>query len=353
MKKYRIVNPQSVRRAKVGNRSNQFGRTARAKKQGNRTNNPTRKLSLAQKLHFGTARQRASAKRILSGKHKRRVNNPKHPRYGYSDNKKVIKAFKSGQRAKSQSLANRQFVRFYKKNPRRLPNRASNPAEIITLTNPGSYSTGTRKSKSKRKSNLMARRKRTTTRRRTTHRRRSNPGLAVTRRRSIRRSNPGISRTRRRRNGYASRRRTRNPGQLTGGFNAAFGVIGGAVITNMVTSRLPAGWNTGFMGYAATAVVAVAQGSLAGKVFKNAQLGKNMTIGGLAVLVMKLLGDFMPGFSSPFGMGTIVPSSFNLPQVLQNNSMNQFVTPAGLQQVINTNAASGMAGIGRRGGRMR
>lgn len=347
MKKYRIVNP-GRRKARVGRKTTKVARTG----------NPTRKLSLAQKLHFGTARQRASAKRILGGKHKRRTSNPRKrlsagAKVSKSGNRKIRKASAKKNYVKAMYYDRKHHSRWNTRAKSIFGGRSSNPAEIITLTNPGSYAAGTkRKSSSKRKPNLMARRKHTA--RKTTHRRRtvrrSNPGFAVTRRRT-RRSNPGISRTRRRRNGYSSRRR--NPGQLTGGFNAAFGVIGGAVITNMVTSRLPAGWNTGFMGYAATAVVAVAQGSLAGKVFKNAQLGKNMTIGGLAVLVMKLLGDFMPGFSSPFGMGVIAPSSFYLPQVNQNNSMTSFVTPAAVAGVINTNAASGMAGIGRRGGRMR
>ena len=185
-KPYRLVNP---------------GRKRRSMKR-----NPKRRMTLKQKLHFGTARQRAAAKVSLRG---RRSN------AGISSLRKTKKRMKkSGFLPSSmKGLKTKSFFRSFARAKKR-----KNVGSILTVFNPG-Y-------KEKKKGNTMARHRRKSTKRRLaglkaarTRKRRGNPGR---RRRSFvarhrRRSNP-VARTRRRR--YNVRRsyrgRRRNPGMLSG-----------------------------------------------------------------------------------------------------------------------------------------
>lgn len=175
-------------------------------------------------------------------------------------------------------------------------------------------------------------------------RRKRNPGKVVVYRYRGRRHNP-------RRMG-----RRRNPGMFGGTFGKVMGVIGGAAVTKVVTDKLPTALNGGFVGYLSTAVVAMLQGKLIGKVLKNPSLGQDMTIGGFTYLAIRVVNDFMPSLSLPFGlsggrgMGLLAPSSFYLPQVNAPGSMSNFVVPAGIPVA----SATGMRGLGsaRRVGRV-
>lgn len=323
LKSRRLVNPGRKRRSNSGSGK--------------------RRMTLKQKLHFGTARQRAAAKVAMKG----RRHNPasrKRRKTAYSQIKRV--------RIKKQ-------IR-----------RASNVGEIITIKplERISNSGATKRKKGKITKSNMARRKRRSSSG-THRRRRANPGAPRRRRRTVaaapvhhrrrvrrRRSNPSMVRTVYRNRGVARRRRSvrrhRNPGMVSGDFGRAISIVGGAIVTKFVTDMLPASINSGIPGYIATAVVAVLQGKAIGKILKNPVLGKDMTTGGFVYLSLRVAQDFLPSFNLPFGlkgMGLVGPSSFYVPQVPINGNMGTYMLPPAVSGAI---AAGGMQGV-RRGGRTR
>ncbi len=310
-----------------------------------RVSNPGRrkKMTAKQIRFFGTKRQRAALKNAS----KRKRKNPSL--------RKVVRKVK------------RQAVGVLKSHRRR--KRVSNIGEILTVSlpglNPGRKRRKTRKVSKKRSVPNMARKR---------VRRRKNAGTRVGRSWSIyksrrRRANPHRRRRRhnpakvvyryRRHNAVGRRRHgRRNPGMMSGAFGTVAGIIGGATITSLIVGRLPVALGSGFAGYLSTAVVAMVQGQLIGKVLKNSKFGRDMTIGGFTALALKLVNDFVPGLGLGFGlsgrgMGIITPSSFYVPQVNQPGSMASFVTPAGIPVAAPSNGMGGMGrAMARRVGRM-
>lgn len=324
-----------------------------------RRNAGKKRLTLKQKLHFGTKRQRAAAKSSL---HRKR-SNPAKRRYR--------RITPGGSKRRKSYVAPRR---------RRHIRRRANVGKIITIrplpafSNPGMFGSAVRRKGKKRTNNSMAKRRRRTTRRRTNagsafgrswSRRRyrtrpkglkTNPGHRRRSYRRRRRTNPGV--VVRYRNSHRRRRtvhRRRNPGMMTGDFSTAVQIVGGAIVTKYVTDMLPASISSGIAGYVATAVVAVLQGKAIGKLLRNPTLGKNMTIGGFVYLSLRLAQDFLPSIGLPFRLGIVGPSSFYTPQVPLNGNMGSFVPPAGMIAAMpHPASASGMQGLTqRRVGRMR
>lgn len=292
-----------------------------------RGTNPTkRKLTLAQKLHFGTKRQRAAAKLSLSmaGKKRRvRSSNSGSTRRVAKQFEYADKTYRSNSKIPFAKAKYKMASWLKRKKVRDA--RIGNPGEIITLAglagNPGRLKTkrkvGNNMAKRRRKSVSGVRRRVRRTRRasnpkvivryrnhahRKTHRRRATS--VVRRRRSQRRSNPGF---------------------LSGGVGMLVGIFGGAALTGAIAARIPGQLSSGIAGYLTTGVIAYAQGTLAGKLLKNPSLGKNMVTGGLIYLGLKVAGDLIPGLSLPFGLsglGAIAsPSSFAYPQIPAPNTM--------------------------------
>lgn len=140
---------------------------------------------------------------------------------------------------------------------------------------------------------------------------------------------------------------------MTGTTGAIVGVLGGATITKVITGFLPSNLTTGVLGMATTAVSAVVVGQVAGKVFKNPQFGRWMMVGGMLIVALEVLNQFMPTLQLPFGlstgtagMGLISSSNYYVPQVNLPGSMASFVTPAGVTAAIPVVPAAGMHGIG-------
>lgn len=321
LKSRRLVNPGRKRRSNSGSGK--------------------RRMTLKQKLHFGSARQRAAAKEALKGKRR----NP-------------------GTRSKVRVTRRKRIHRTATRRRRNV-----NVGEIITikpLERISNSGTTKRRKKGKITKSNMARRKRRSSSG-THRRRRANPGAPRRRRRVAvagpvhhrrrvrrRRSNPTMVRTVYRNRGTRRRsvRRHRNPGMVSGDFGRAISIVGGAIVTKFVTDMLPASINSGIPGYIATAVVAVLQGKAIGKILKNPVLGKDMTTGGFVYLSLRVAQDFLPSFNLPFGlkgMGLVGPSSFYVPQVPINGNMGTYMLPPAVSGAI---AAGGMQGV-RRGGRTR
>ena len=334
LKRRRVVNPGSRVRHK-------------------RRNAGHRRMTAKQIKFFGTKRQRAALKARRSnpgGVHKimRRL------RKSLGTSSKVA-AYKSSPklRYKMRSSAARYGAKEH------------NIGEILTIL-PGNP--GRKRSTKKRSVSSMARRR---TKRRVSNvghrRRRRNYGTVVgrsfshTRIHRRKRRNPGkvvVYRYRgRRHNPRRHYGRRRNPGMFGGTFGKVLGVIGGAAVTKVAMGYVPMALSGGFVGYLSTAIVAMLQGKLIGKVTRNAALGNDMTIGGFTYLAIKVLNDFVPSLGIGLsglggrGMGILTPSNFYVPQVNMPGSMARFVAPAGIPVAA---AATGMRGIGsaRRVGRV-
>lgn len=332
-----------------------------------------RNLSPLQIKFFGTKRQKAALKRRNGGSRIRRKQGKKgFASLGKSKSAtRFIKSSSTGRRSKSRGTHKRLRAGLGpRKNVSRiltlsLPNgrsskrkrrtvshrrkRSNGIASTSIKTISGLFGKSKSKSKGNRKVSNMARRKRksVSSRRRVTRRRRTNPAVTRRRRRYSRRRNPAVV-TRRR---YSRRRR--NPGIRTSNPVIKIGgILGGAAVTGLLSSMLPAGLRSGILGYVSTGVVAYAQGKMIGKVTKNRSLGDSMVTGGLVFLGLKVIGDMFPSIGQyiPFslrggrGMGIIGGSSFYTPQVPLPGTMSQFVLPSAVPRAVPVQA--GMRGLG-------
>ena len=287
-----------------------------------------KRMSLKQKLHFGTARQRAAAKASLGGHRRRR-------------------------KATSNPSRRRRTVtrRVTKQRRRRARSPMSNIGEVITIgLNPGRVKGMARH----RRRRAVSSHRRRRTYRHNPARRRRRLSLAPVHHRRRRSRNPRH---------YARRRhhvrRHRNPGMLGTQLTNVLGVLGGAAATKIVSGMLPASINTGIVGYISGITVAMVLGWGTKKFGKSPHLGEMVTIGGLTYVGLKIIQDFFPtlGAYSPFGvsgMGIISPSNFYVPQVNAPGSMGRFITPAGVTSAIPVASAAGARGMGlaRRHGRL-
>lgn len=353
-----------------------------------------RRMTPKQIKFFGTARQKAA----LKNARRRRGYAPMGGHRKVA--RRIGKAMRSGQRAKAMYWAGRERERYSRRYPNqgdliggagglitraeqaaeraiqkvehaaesalhgvtsrlnrgRNRGRRKNVGEILTVmpANPG---------RRRRRSSMY----RTHNRRR--HNRRRRMGVAEYNRRyhnprrhnrrryhnRRRRHNPTIVRYHNARRHYMHNRRRRNPGFTTGTTGAIVGILGGAAITKIITGFLPATFTSGFMGMAATGVGAVVAGQIAGRVSKNRQFGNWVMIGGLLIVALELVNQFIPGLQLPFGLtsgtsglGLISSSNFYVPQVNMPGSMASFVTPAGVTAAIPVvpTTATGMHGLG-------
>lgn len=221
---------------------------------------------------------------------------------------------------------------------RKATTKRKNIGEIVTFSfaNPG-----------RKKGTTMARRK-------TKKRTRRNPGAVSNprRRRTARRNPP----RRRRRNYSYSRRRRRNP-DFGGSVVSVTGVLGGATLTGLILGLVPVQYSAGPLGYVIAIAVAFAQGTAVGKFSKNSKLGDAMTIGGLTVVALKLIGEFMPslpiglnlrGLGRGRGMGHLYAKAPMLPPPMAGQGFLNYPTNAyaAFQPAL---AAPADAGMGRGG----
>lgn len=123
---------------------------------------------------------------------------------------------------------------------------------------------------------------------------------------------------------------------MSGDIGKVLGVLGGALITSLVIGFLPSTMTSGTTGLLTTGIAAFALGQLAGKMMGNRSLGTFITVGGLLLVALPLISQFMPSLSLPFstsgtsGMGLLTSSNFFVPQVNVPGSMATFVPPAAI-----------------------
>jgi hypothetical protein len=101
------------------------------------------------------------------------------------------------------------------------------------------------------------------------------------------------------------------------------------------------------VGYLSSAVIAMLQGRMLGKLFRSPSLGNNLAAGGYTFVALKILQDYVPSLYSSLGlrgMGILTPSSFYNPQVNQPGSMASFVTPSAVTSAIPVGTGMGRLG---------
>lgn len=350
-------------------RTRRLSNPAKRRSSVKRKNPAKKRLSLAQKLHFGTARQRAAARLSLKGRRK----NP-------SKRKTLKQHYATPYRNKTQ--AKRTLAVIKRAEFRKPRKRKKNVGEIVSISLAGLANPGRKRRKNivaKSKKRRLAGLKAARTRKRN---RRSNPGVTHRRRRSTRHSyshSPVRRRARRRNSGVvirrinAGRKRSRrsNPGiggVTSGVIGKAFAVIGGAIGSKYITQLALGGNNTGYMGYAGNLVAAIGLGWAAGKVTKSKDIATSVMIGGIAGLALRMLQDMTSigqyvnlslagvGKGGDLGLGIIQDSSFPVPQTFAPGSMTKAIVPSATRQFVGsavTAQAASMQAAGSKGmGRM-
>lgn len=290
-----------------------------ARKAGSRKakkKNMAKRMSLAQKLHFGTARQRAAAKASMKRKRK-----------------------PTAHRRRTKPVAKRS-------NPPRTKRRNTsarkrkNPGELIAIT------LGNPARKRGKKTMARARRRKTnpSRRRHSTAGRRRKTMNAAPRRRHSRRSNPG------RRSMRRSGRRS-NPGQIGTIVQQGLAVVAGAVSTKLATQAVLGTSNTGLMGYAGNAVATALAAYGTHMVTKNKAIAQGVVVGGVVQIILRVINDYTPygSFLSLQGLGDYQVANFPTPSWYPNglksaspaNPWPQVAAPA--STAVNSSGA-GMSG---------
>ena len=148
-------------------------------------------------------------------------------------------------------------------------------------------------------------------------------------------------------------------GMFGGTANKVLSIIGGATVTKLISDLLPAGLQTGVLGYLTIGAVAIGQGQIAGRmIFRSPSIGENMTAGGFVYLTIKILNDFIPSLGGTLGlrgMGLIAPTQgFAVPLVNQMGSMGTFIRPGFVPApYVPPHTGLGALQSIRRGGRIR
>ena len=230
-----------------------------------RKSHMAKRMTLKQRLHFGSARQRAAAKASLRGSRKRK-----------------------------RSTSSR----------RHRPAR-KNPGEIIAMTlgNPA------RKRGGKVAATKKRRRRRSTSKQNAGRRR-------TVMNRSRRRSNPG-------RVHHRTHRRRHNPAGYR--WSDVFVLGGGALVGSSLSSagtQLVLGTsNTGMMGYAGNLVATFVLSWLGGMVTRNRAFPAGILAGGIGSLMRRIIADYslLGGYSASLGMGDYMVANWVTPQRLASD----------------------------------
>jgi hypothetical protein len=237
-----------------------------------------RRMTLKQRLHFGTARQRAAAKASLRGSRKRKRN--------------------TAHRKRTSSR------------PRK---RTQNPGEIIALTlgNPAR----------KKGRNRMA-----ATKRRRRHASKTNAGHRHRRKHTVhhrrRHHKPNPARRVYNRSRRHHTRRHHNPaGYSWGGvFELGAGAVVGSALSSAGTQLVLGTSNTGMVGYAGNLISTLVLSWLGsmGPLRKFKGFGPGILAGGVGALIKRIISDYslFGGYTASLGMGDYMVSNWVAPQRL-------------------------------------
>jgi hypothetical protein len=222
-----------------------------------------KRMTLKQRLHFGSARQRAAAKAALKGSRKRKPSSRRHR------------------------------------------SARKNPGEIIAMTlgNParkkGGKVAATKKHRRRRRSTS----KHNAGRRRIYNRsRRHNPSRRVHHRTHRRRHNPA---------GY----------RWSDVFVLGGGALVGSSLSSAGTQLVLGTSNSGMMGYAGNLVATFILSWLGGMVTRNRAFPAGILAGGIGSLMRRIIADYslLGGYSAQLGMGDYMVANWVIPQRLASD----------------------------------
>ena len=176
--------------------------------------------------------------------------------------------------------------------------------------------------------------------------------MAATKRRKKRATGQRNAGTRRRRSVSVVRhhRRRSNPGRTVEYVKLGASVIGGAVGSKLLTQTVLGASNTSWMGYLGNVVATGLLGWGANAAFKDKIIAQGVVGGGLAQVIVRMIGDLTPygSYLSGAGVGDYQASAFLTPQRMldaRNNASlqqpNWASAPAAVV-VTHSGAASGV-----------
>lgn len=307
-----------------------------------------RRLTLLQKLHFGSKRQRAAAKLRLSGKRTRR-------------NLGTLRTYKRRPKTGFKAAG----IKWGRIGYKRARPRRKNFGSILSFTvNPGRRRKTIRKGEWVMAKTRKRRRAKARVRRhRITRRRRTNLFGFGKKRRSYRRRRHVVAVRHNRRRRHNPRRR-RNVGlPRVGGFvTKAAWTIAGAVGTRFLTQWALGSKNSGILGYVGNAAAALGLGWGVGKVMKSKDAATWVTVGGFVGIVMRVLQEYTPIGSlvasqlsglGDYGLGVYMPTSFFVPLVAGSDGATMQMPSAVGAMIAAAGARKGVSGLatGRYGAR--
>ena len=149
--------------------------------------------------------------------------------------------------------------------------------------------------------------------------------MAATKRRKKRATGQRNAGTRRRRSVSVVRhhRRRSNPGRTVEYVKLGASVIGGAVGSKLLTQTVLGASNTSWMGYLGNVVATGLLGWGANAAFKDKIIAQGVVGGGLAQVIVRMIGDLTPygSYLSGAGVGDYQASAFLTPQRMMPNAM--------------------------------
>jgi hypothetical protein len=152
--------------------------------------------------------------------------------------------------------------------------------------------------------------------------------MAASKRKTKRASAQRNAGTRRRTNKkmyFAKRRHSRrtNPGRVVEYVKAGAAVVGGAVGSKLATQAILGASNTSWMGYGGNLVATGLLGWGAHVAFKDKLISQMVIAGGIAQVIVRMIGDYTPygQYLSGAGVGDYQASAFLTPQRMMPNAM--------------------------------
>lgn len=272
-------------------------------------NNVAKKLSLKQKLHFGSARQRAAAKAALKTKRKNSAKKAarKHATKHYKPRKKKANRAKTA----------------------RKHTKRTNPGELVSILLPSTGNPARKGSKKKMATSKKSKKK--------------NKAHSSGHHHKPRKKNPG----------HRPRRRNPGMGQVGDILMLGAGAVVGSSGSTMLAQAVLQGNNTGILGYfgnlAATGILAW----VGHKFVKSKSLAAGILAGGVGSVIRRIITDnsLLGSFSSQLGMsgmGDYMAANFVWPQILpnaMNSALVQIPSPGWAPTTVVASQGSGMSGV--------
>jgi hypothetical protein len=216
--------------------------------------------------------------------------------------------------------------------PRRKPARKRNLGEIVSILLPGMAGNPAKRKGTKTMAAKKRKTKRATAQRNAgTRRRRSIPKVV---RHHRRRSNPGM-------------------GRATEFVKLGASVVGGAVGSKVATQLILGAKNTSWLGYLGNLVATALLGYGANLMFKDKIIAQGVVGGGIAQVIVRVIGDQTPygSYLQGAGVGDYQASAFLAPQRMvdarhtaQVELPNWALTPPATVAITHPAAAAGVGG---------